>query len=166
MFFLEEKEPIMLDEDKIRVMTKLAVFEKEEGDKAEIASHYYKGDYVSYNMIWTGINASIAYVLLVGLCLFCGMEQFLNYMQENNIVTFLTILGIIYIFYLVGFEIFSFFFFRKKYNSAEKKVKEYCNGLKELEKIYNKEHLRQTRATAQRNLNLGGTVSHDRFTGI
>ena len=68
----------MLDEDKIRVMTKLAVLEKEDGSKTEIASNYYKYDYVTYNMLWTAIASTAAFLLGVGLFLFCRMEYFLN----------------------------------------------------------------------------------------
>lgn len=156
----------MLDEDKIRVMTKLAVFEKEEGNKAQIASRYYRNDYISYNMIWSGIAATAAYVLFVGLCLFCNMEQFLNHLQNISIVHFFTLLIVVYVLFLIFFEIIAFIIYRKRYIKAEKKVKEFCNDLKELEKIYNKEHLRQTRATVRRNLDLEGTVSNDKFIGV
>ena len=113
----------MLDEDKIRVMTKLAVFEKKEGSKAEIASNYYKNDYISYNMIWTAISATAAYVLIVGLCLFCKMEYFLDHLQNISILHFVTLLIIIYILFVLVFEVVAFIVYRKKYNDAEKKVK-------------------------------------------
>lgn len=156
----------MLDEDKIRVMTKLAVFDKEEGNKAEIASHYYKNDYISYNMIWTGITTTVAYVLSVGLCFFCKMEYFLNHLQNIKISHFITILIILYLVILVVFETVAFMIYRKRYDVAQNKIKSYCNDLKELEKIYNKEHLRQTRAKVLRNLDLEREVSHDKFTGV
>ena len=37
----------MLNEDKVRQMTRLAVFETEKGRQADIASHYYKNDYIA-----------------------------------------------------------------------------------------------------------------------
>lgn len=151
----------MLDEDKIRVMTKLAVFEKEKGPQTEIASRYYKNDYISYHMIWTAISATLSFIFIVGLFVFCRMEYYINHLQDLNFVSVAIVLGVVYICYLLFFEILAFFIYRRRYNKAQKFLKEYCRELKELEKIYNKEHLRQTRATIQMSLNLEGTVPHD-----
>lgn len=156
----------MLDEDKIRVMTKLAVFEKKEEDTLQIASKYYKYDYISYSMIWTAIATTISFVLGVALYLFCRMDYYINNIQKINLVKMGVLLLIIYLIILAFFEVFSFFYYRKKYSCSEKKIKKYCAGLKELEKIYNKEHLRQTRATMRHNLSLEGTVSDDEYTRV
>ena len=153
----------MLDEDKIRVMTKLAVFDKEKGTQAEIASRYYKNDYISYHMIWTAIFVTFAYLFIIGLLVFCRMEYYINHLQELNIVTVAVSVGTVYICFLIMMEVIAFIIYRGRYRRAVKYLKEYCRNLKELEKIYNKEHLRQTRATAdiKRSLNMGGMEPHD-----
>lgn len=156
----------MLDGDKIRVMTKLAVFEKEKGAQADIASHYYRNDYVSYHMIWTGIATTVAYLLIIGLVVCCRLEYYVNHLQKMNFMKIGMVLAILYVCFLLFFEIMAFVLYRKRYKKSEEYLKDYCRELKELEKIYNKEHLRQTRATIQRSLNLEGTVSDDKFTGI
>lgn len=156
----------MLDEDKIRQMTRLAVFEKEKGAWTEIASQYYKSDYISYNMIWTGIAITVAYILSIALYVFCRMEYYMNNLQTLKVKPVLITLGIIYVCVLILFEVIAFCIYSRRYKKAEKYLKEYCLELKELEKIYNKEHLRQTRATIQRNLKLEGVVSNDEFTRI
>ena len=71
-----------------------------------------------------------------------------------------------YIGFLILFEVVGFCIYRKRYKKAQKYLEEYCRELKELEKIYNNEHLRQTKATILRSLNLEGTVPNDKFTGI
>ncbi len=156
----------MLNEDKVRQMTRLAVFETEKGRQADIASHYYKNDYISYHLIWTAIASTFAYMLIVGLFVFCRMEYYINHLQQIKVMSVAVWLIGGYIGFLVLFEVVGFCIYRKRYKKAQKYLEEYCRELKELEKIYNNEHLRQTKATILRSLNLEGTVPNDKFTGI
>lgn len=133
----------MLNEDRIKVMTRLAVFEKEHDKEIEIASKFYKSDYVSYNMIWTGVITTIAYCL--GLALFFGLnfEGYMEHMHTMNLVEQGKIMIIIYVCVLTVMVTAAWIFYRRKYNKAQRDLKEYCNRLKELEKIYNQERHRE-----------------------
>lgn len=137
----------MLSEDRIRVMTRLAVFEKEHGKENEIASKYYKSDYISYHMIWTGIMTTIAFVL--GLLLYFGLnfEHYMEKMHTMNLPEQGKIIVVLYVICLIAMLMISYFIYRKKYMQAQKCLKKYCAQLHELEKIYNREgrksHMRQ-----------------------
>lgn len=129
----------MLNEERIRVMTKLAVFEQEHGKENKIASRFYKSDYVSYQMIWTGIMTTIAFVLGITLYLGLNIEQYLNHMHQMDLIGQAKIVIVLYLSVLALMLIVSWFLFRKKYKNAQKTLKEYCDKLRELEHIYNSE---------------------------
>ena len=57
---------IMLNEEKISLMTKLALYEQKEGKKQIPMSGYYKGDYVSLNVLNSTIIGTIAYIMIIG----------------------------------------------------------------------------------------------------
>lgn len=139
----------MLSEDKIKVMTKLAVFEKEHGKENEIASKYYKSDYISYHMIWTGIMTTVAYGL--GLLLYFGLnfEQYMAKMHTMNLPEQGKVIVALYAICLVAMLTISYFVYKRKYAQAQKCLKEYCAQMHELEKIYNstrhRSHVRQKR---------------------
>ena len=69
----------MVNEDKIKLMTKLATYEKRDGKKELSIMQYFQSDYIIYNTIKTVISTTIAYVMLVGIyCLVRG-----QYLMEN-----------------------------------------------------------------------------------
>lgn len=129
----------MLNEERIRAMTKLAVFEQEHGRENEIASKFYKNDYVSYQMIWTGIMTTIAFVLGTALYLGLNLEEYLNSMHTMDLIGQGKIAVVLYLAILVFMLIVSWFLYRKRYRNAQKSLKEYCEKLRELERIYNSE---------------------------
>jgi hypothetical protein len=51
----------MLDYKKIRLMTKLAVYEKKDGKEDIHLSKYYKTDYVRYQVLKAIITSTIGY---------------------------------------------------------------------------------------------------------
>ena len=55
----------MLNEDKIKVMNKLAMYEKTEGKKYLPVSKYYRSDYIGLALIKNFFLVTIGYVLVV-----------------------------------------------------------------------------------------------------
>ncbi len=141
----------MLSEDRIKVMTKLAVFEKEHGKENEIASKFYKNDYVSYNMIWTGVMTTIAYGLGLVVFFWLNFEGYMEHMHTMHLVEQGKIMIVLYLCVLAVMLILSWFLYRKRYVNARKGLKEYCDKLHELEKIYNQEHREYMRQRQEAN---------------
>ena len=56
----------MLNEKKIALMTKMAIYEQGEGKKSLPMSKYYRSDYISLRIINTVIVTTIAFFLIVG----------------------------------------------------------------------------------------------------
>lgn len=50
---------LMLNEEKIRLMADLAVFEKKNGGRMQAVTSYFKSDYISRNMI-RGLSAILS----------------------------------------------------------------------------------------------------------
>lgn len=95
-------------------MTRLAVFETEKGRQADIASHYYKNDYISYHLIWTAIAATFAYILIVGLFVFCRMEYYINHLQQIKVMSVAVWLIGGYIGFLILFEVVGFLYLQEE----------------------------------------------------
>lgn len=133
----------MLNEERIKVMTRLAVFEKEHGKENEIASKFYKNDYISYHMIWTGIMTTLAYGLGLLLFFLLNYESYMEQMHKMNLFEQGKILIILYICVLVIMETVAWIVYKRKYAAALKSLKEYCDRLHQLERIYNQERHRE-----------------------
>lgn len=127
----------MLDYKKIRLMTKLAIYEKKEGKEDIHLSKYYKTDYVRYQVLKAIIASTIGYLLIIALIVFYRME----YLIKNAVVLNYKLMGT----YLLGFYLMTITIFglgaligySLKYDASRKKLSRYYRLLKRLEKIYN-----------------------------
>ena len=65
----------MINQEKVALMTKLAIYEENEGRKNIPMGKYYKDDYVSLHMVNTVIVATFSYVLVIAAIVFAHIEQ-------------------------------------------------------------------------------------------
>lgn len=127
----------MLNFKKIRLMTKLAVYEKKDGKEDIYLSKYYKTDYVRFQVLKAIISATIGYALIIALIVFYRME----YLVKNAVVLNYKLIGTYVLgFYLMTVTLYglgAFVAYSMKYDASRKKLSRYFKLLKRLEKVYN-----------------------------
>ena len=64
----------MLNNRKVRLMTKLAIYEKEDGKEDIRLGKYYRVDYVRYQMLKTLVAVTFGYLILVLLTIIYNAE--------------------------------------------------------------------------------------------
>ena len=129
----------MLNNRKIRMMTKLAVYENKEGKEDIHLSKYYKTDYVRYQVLKSIISATIGYVLILVLLFLYKSEYIIQKAVSLDYKTIgIYILGI-YIVIIALYGLGSILGFSVKYDASRKKLARYFKLLKRLHKIYNDE---------------------------
>ena len=75
----------MLNKEKIRLMTKLSIYEQGIGKKEIPMSRYFRSDYISINMVRTVISATITYILLVVMWLLYDLESLMDQLTEIDL---------------------------------------------------------------------------------
>lgn len=129
----------MINNQKVRIMTKLAIFENKEGKDSIKLSQYYKRDYVRLQVLRGAICITIGYLLILGLI---GLYQSEYLIAEavkldyRTIGTYIVgIYGMIMVVYIfaatIGYGI--------RYSSSRKKLQKYSRGLKALGRMYEEE---------------------------
>lgn len=125
----------MLNHEKIRIMTKLAIYEKNKGKEDKNVMEYFKTDYISFKNFKMQMGVTFALIVILGF-------EFANIVLDNlaKITDFDFVgLGIkylsIWIVLMVGYTIISIGYNRMEYNRIEKRIQEYDRLLKNLEKI-------------------------------
>ena len=88
----------MLNEEKIRLMTKAAVFEAGEGKKALAMNKYFRGDYISINLIASWISYTIVFAICLAAWAFYHMEE----LMENINTMDLPAMGKQFVFLYLG----------------------------------------------------------------
>lgn len=144
----------MLNNRKVRLMTRLAMYEQNEGRKDMKLSKYYKIDYARFNVLKTAVVVTIAYLVIVGLVLLYKLQYILD-----NILTVdyksmgWTILGV-YIGVMSFYIIVTLLGYSLRYRASRKKLGKYYRMLGKLKTMYNEEE-----AYAE------GTISNDYYEG-
>ena len=72
----------MLNEEKIKLMTRLAAYEQKNGKRDIRLSKYYRSDYVRFQMLNTILCGTIAFVILVVMYILYHTE----YLIDNALV--------------------------------------------------------------------------------
>ena len=129
----------MINEEKVKIMNKLAMYEKGEGRKYLPVSKYYRSDYIGLALIKNFFLITIGYVLAVaGIGVYFG-----EYLLDNIHKMDLLVLGIYivsgYVAAIVFFSLLTYIQYSVKYHLAKKNVKRYYENLTRLEKIYSRE---------------------------
>jgi hypothetical protein len=126
----------MLNNKKVRLMTKLAVYETKVGKEDIHLSKYYKTDYVRYQVLKSVISATVGYLLILFLVFVYRME----YLIRNAVTLDYKSLGMfilgIYIIVVTIYGFGSIVVYSRKYDTSRKKLARYFKLLKRLEKLY------------------------------
>ena len=80
----------MLDEEKIRLMTRISIYEKEQEHDELVLSHYYREDYVRYGCLRTLVVATLTYWSVVAMYI---LYRFQELLREINTMDYFDIIG-------------------------------------------------------------------------
>ena len=134
----------MLNEEKVKVMNRLAMYERKEGRKYLPVSKYYRTDYIGLALIKNFFLVTIGYCLvLAGVAAYFG-EYLIDNIHKMNLVMlgFYVIAG--YVAVLVLYSLLTYIQYTVKYSRAKKSVKAYYELLTQLSKIYSREEKRSS----------------------
>ena len=121
----------MLDEEKIKLMTRISIYEKNEEINDLSLSRYYREDYVKFGCLKTIIATTICYWL-------CIAVYVLNTMYYFKVIS--RLMGG-YVLVMVVFYIYAFIVYNFKYMKAKPGIIKYNRDLGKLIKLYEKEEV-------------------------
>jgi len=126
----------VVNEEKTRIMIKIAQYESQLGAKVINEGGYYKKDYVRMHTLSVVLNISIAYILVLALIALYNMDYiFLNFVTINYSKLFIEIF-MPYISIIIICMLVSNIYFIGRYKSRREEIKKYYTELKRLEQYY------------------------------
>ena len=126
----------MLNNDKIKLMTGIAMFEKREGKRIFPVNRYFQSDYISRHMFRSFFSYTICYLLCAVTWVLYHMEQLLNTLDISEVVGTGKYAVTLYVSGLVLYLAITWLVYRKRYEYARRGMKIYVAKLKRLEKRY------------------------------
>ncbi len=128
---------ILLNENKVKMMTKMAIYEKNEGRRMLRTARYFKGDYIAFGILKTLITTTIAFAIVAIMYVLCNAEGLVENINSMDYLAFGRQVAIYYIIMLVIFSVISGFVYNYQYENSRKGLKRYFSRLNKLERFYN-----------------------------
>lgn len=127
----------MLNESKVKMMTKMAIYEKNEGKRMIKTAKFFKSDYVSMGVLKSLITTTIAYLLILVLFALSSAEDIVSMMNKIDITSAVLLLVMVYVLMLMVFAIISAFICSYQFDNTRAGLKRYYSRLTKLERFYN-----------------------------
>lgn len=127
----------MLNEERVILMTKMASYEEHEGKKNVKIGNYFRGDYISIQVLKSLFCATIAYVIVLALFIFYDFEVFMQELYKMDLISFAKEVLFYYGVTVVSYGVISYVVYSYRYTKAKKSLKLYYHNLKKLGSLYN-----------------------------
>ena len=127
----------MLNEEKIRLMTDIAVFEKKANKDIFPVTRYFKSDYIGSRLIRSFLMYSFTCLIGVGMWILYQIEDILNTMDLSVLLASAKHVAVFYVAGLLVYLGITWIVYAKRYDTASKSMKVYQAKLRRLDKKYN-----------------------------
>lgn len=126
----------MVNEDRIKLMTRMAAYEKEEHKVNKKIVSFFRSDYISMQMLRSVVSTTIAFAIMFGLYVLYDFEVFMKEIYQMDMFEFAKSVIIIYVIFLGVILLITYVVSLYRYNRALQSTKLYYANLKKLSRIY------------------------------
>ena len=112
----------MINEEKVKIMNRLAMYEKRGGKKYLPVSRYYRSDYIGLALIKNFFLVTIGYVLVLAAVAVYYSEYLMNNINQMDLVSLgMKVVGG-YAVVLISYSVLTYIAYTVKYHCAKKSV--------------------------------------------
>lgn len=129
----------MLDRSKVKLMTKLALYEQTQGKEDFKISEYYRKDYVGLHSICSFLWVTVGYICVWMLILLAGFDLIVGHMSLLLMLIMMLVAVVGYVVILAIYAGVTSRVYNQKHKDARQRVKMYNHDLIKLLKLYEKE---------------------------
>ena len=120
-------------------MTRLAAYESSEGKKNMSIGTYFRGDYISGQIMKSIIYGTVAFALVFVLYLRYDAEKLMESIYEIDLMGFGKELLIRYLVFIGIYSVITYIVYAVRHRRARRKLRIYYNNLRRLDSMYRKE---------------------------
>ena len=126
----------MLSQERIKLMTKMAAYEENEGKKYMSIGSYFRSDYMGMQVIRSVISGTLAFVLLAGLYVYYHFETMMQDIYKMDLLLLGRRVLFYYIVFIAAYSVITYVIYSFRYSRAKRSLKHYYYHLKQLAAIY------------------------------
>lgn len=129
----------MLNEEKVILMTRAALYEEKKGKEQLKISRYFRHDYISLQLLCGWFFLTVSFVLCAVLWGACNMEYLLENLHKMDLKHFgMTVISL-YVFITIVYICILYAVYTYRYYRAKKSVGAYLHTLQKISNIYAQE---------------------------
>ncbi|MCI8490054.1 MAG: hypothetical protein HFJ04_07420 [Lachnospiraceae bacterium] len=129
----------MLNQERICEMTRLAIFDKEDGEECKPMIQYFRSDYIAKELLKSLITGTIAFFVIVGIAVLYRAEELMDQLNSMDIRKTLAQGVLCYAVCMAVYLLITYAVYYIRYTRGRQKVKKYYKHLKKVNKIYREE---------------------------
>lgn len=126
----------MLSQERIKLMTKMAAYEENEGKKYMSIGSYFRSDYMGMQVIRSVICGTLAFFLLAGLYVYYHFETMMQDIYKMDLLLLGRRVLFYYIVFIAVYSVITYVIYSFRYSRAKRSLKHYYYHLKQLAAIY------------------------------
>ena len=117
---------------KIRLMTRIAIYEKTEGKKNEPVARYFRSDYIGLKILSSIISSTVVFLIVIGLYVLCNSETLMTDFYRIDLLEEARKIILVYIAFVTAYVSIVAVAFFVKYNKAVRYKRIFSRNLKKL----------------------------------
>ncbi len=129
----------MLNNDKIRTMTRLAIYEENQGVQDDKINGYFKNDYIVGHMVGSFVSGTVAFMLIVMIYCIYNYDVVMEGLFEGALGSVIASGVTLYVAFMIFFLAVTFVVYHYRYSAARKRLNRYSRQLQHLKNSYEKE---------------------------
>ncbi|MCM1159499.1 MAG: hypothetical protein NC300_12730 [Bacteroidales bacterium] len=129
----------MVREENVKLMSKIAIYERRKGRTEIPINKYYKGDYVRLNSLKAVVSATVAFLLVVALIAVYKLDYILANVLKIDYKTVGIKILVIYGIWILLYWLIARIAYARRYESTRSDIIIYNHNLKKLRHVMGKE---------------------------
>lgn len=126
----------MLNEDRIKLMTEIAIYEKKENRGALHINHFFRRDYIGGKMMKAAVDITLSFMIFAGLWAVYNAEELLMTVEIERFLQLGRSFALCYVAALLVYLAIAYGVYSLRYHDMKRSIKGYQTRLKRLEKRY------------------------------
>lgn len=126
----------MLDERKVKLMTRMALYEERQGREDLKVSAYYRKDYTSLHTLATILWVTVGYVCLIGLLAISMFDTLMEKMSIGVMIIMAIVIVAAYLVIVISYAVYTHVTCNSRHKEARARVKLYNHDLARLLNLY------------------------------
>ena len=129
----------MVNEDRVKQLYKIAIYEQTEEKEHRQAGQYYRSDYIGKEVVKSFFTGSFAYLIMAVLWMISNWDMVLHQINTLEIIDTVAVMVVVYILFMVVYLFATALVYYYRYKSSKKKLDAYIQNLKVAYSMFERE---------------------------